>query len=166
MGQDRAWKQVEADWRDVVLVCRKCTKKLDGGFGPDGDEQFAKALRHALDDRGPKRLKMRRREVAVMEVGCLDICPKRAVVVVTGRDPKALMLVPERAGMAEVVERLGLRRGAGSRETDVIGPSRQGFDGDGADLRDRPGVAGQQGDAALSNGPCRVRGDPPCTDLS
>lgn len=119
MGQDRAWKQVEADWRDVVLICRKCAKKLDGGFGPDGDQALPKALRHALDDRGPKTSKMRRREVAVMEVGCLDICPKRAVVVVTGSHPKAILLVPERAGMAEIVERLGLRRGAGSRETDA-----------------------------------------------
>ena len=30
-------KSTSTEWRDVVLVCRKCSKKLDGGFGPDGD---------------------------------------------------------------------------------------------------------------------------------
>ncbi len=129
MGQDKAWKQVRTEWRDVVLVCRKCAKKLDGGFGPDGDQPFAKALRHALDDRGRKLPKMRRRAAAVLEVGCLDICPKKAIVVVRGSDPDRIVLVPERAGMAEIIERLGLDRGPGSRETDPVRRSHRGPDG-------------------------------------
>ena len=108
MGRDKAWKQVKADWRDVVLVCRKCAKKLDGGFGPGGDETLAKALRHSLDVGEMRKPKMLRREIAVVEVGCLDICPRKAVVVVKGSDPKALVLVPKGAGMGEVAERLGL----------------------------------------------------------
>ena len=31
-----------------MLVCRKCSKKLDGGFGKDGEERLAKALRRHL----------------------------------------------------------------------------------------------------------------------
>ena len=108
MGKDKAWKQVKAEWRDVVLVCRKCSKKLDGGFGLDGDEAFAKALRRSLDDGGARKVKALRREVAVVEVGCLDVCPKRAVVVVKGSEPGRMMLVPEGAGMGEVLGRLGL----------------------------------------------------------
>ncbi len=106
MSDDRAWKRVRADWREVVMVCRKCSRKLDGGFGPDGDERFAKALRGSLGER--RKVKARRRHVAVVEVGCLDICPKRAVVVVKGSEPGRVELVPEGAGMDEVVQRLGL----------------------------------------------------------
>ena len=108
MGRDGSFRQVAADWREVVLVCRKCARKLDGGFGPDGDQGFAKVLRRALDGDAPRNAKARRRPVAVMEVGCLDICPKRAVVVVKGSAPQALVLVPEGAAMPEVMARLGL----------------------------------------------------------
>ncbi|MGI3902638.1 MAG: hypothetical protein ACRYGP_20735 [Janthinobacterium lividum] len=114
MSSEKAWKQVKADWRDVVLVCRKCSKKLDGGFGPDGDDSFAKALRHSLDAGEMRKPKMRRREIAVVEVACLDICPKKAVVVVRGSDPKAMVLVPKGADMVDVIGRLGLQPG-GSR---------------------------------------------------
>lgn len=108
VGEDKAWKQVGAEWREVVLVCRKCARKLDGGFGPEGDEGFAKALRRSLDGGAARKVKARRRAVAVVEVGCLDICPKKAVVVVKGSAPQALVLVPQGAGMPEVIARLGL----------------------------------------------------------
>ena len=109
MGNDRAWNQAKAEWRDIVLVCRKCSRKLDGGFGPDGHEAFAKALRGSLGElRNAKAL---RREVAVIVVGGLDVCSKRAIVVVKGSEPETLLKVPEGAEMAEVVERLRLHRG-------------------------------------------------------
>ena len=111
VGEDKAWKRVKADWRDVVLVCRKCSKKLHGGFGPDGDERFAKALRRSLDDGEMRKPKALRRAVAVIEVGCLDVCPKRAVVVVKGSDPGSLHLVPGGADVIAVADRLGLRGG-------------------------------------------------------
>ena len=116
MSKDGTWKQVGAEWRDVVLVCRKCARKLDGGFGPDGDEGFAKALRRSLD--GGRKVKARRRAVAVVEVDCLDICPKKAIVVVKGSEPGSMILVPRGAEMPDVVERLGL--GAAGR----VSPSR------------------------------------------
>jgi len=105
---DGAWKQVGAEWRDIVLVCRKCARKRDGGFGPDGDLPLAKALRQSLDAGEPRKVKPRRRAVAVIEVGCLDICPKHAVVAVNCRRPQAIVLVPDGAAMVEVRERLGL----------------------------------------------------------
>ncbi len=113
MSKDKAWKQVKADWRDVVLVCRKCSKKLDGGFGPDGEEALAKALRKALvrpDGSGFGKIKPRRKEIAVLEVGCLDICPKKAVVALRAADPGRWVVVPEGADLAEVTVRLGLER--------------------------------------------------------
>lgn len=113
MSKSKAWKQVKADWRDVVLVCRKCSKKLDGGFGADGEETLAKALRKSLanpDRTGFGRNKPRRREIAVLEVGCLDICPKKAVVALRAADPGRWVVVPEGADLAEVTLRLGLDR--------------------------------------------------------
>ena len=113
-GGDGPWKQVGAEWRDIVLVCRKCARKRDGGFGPDGDLSLAKALRQSLDAGEPRKVKPRRRAVAVIEVGCLDICPKHAVVAVNCSRPQAIVLVPDGAGMAEVRDRLGL--GAADRD--------------------------------------------------
>lgn len=84
-------KPIKADWTDVVLVCRKCAKKLDGGFGPDEVQPLPKALRAAIARReGGKPMKKPRRKgarVAVVEVPCLDICPKNAVVVIPAGRP-------------------------------------------------------------------------------
>lgn len=84
-------KPIKADWTEVVLVCRKCAKKLDGGFGPDESQPLPKALRAAIARReGGKPMKKPRRKgarVAVVEVPCLDICPKNAVVVIPAGRP-------------------------------------------------------------------------------
>ena len=111
MSRDKAWKQVRNDWRDVVLVCRKCSKKLDGGFGPGGDQVLAKALRKSLATFAGAacgKVKARRRDIAVIEVSCLDICPKKAVVMVKCSDPKTMFLVPKGADMDDVLDRLRL----------------------------------------------------------
>ena len=59
-----------------MLVCAKCSRKLDGGFGGAG-KPLAKALRkHLKLKNGPKS------RAGVVEVKCLGVCPKGAVVVV------------------------------------------------------------------------------------
>ena len=124
MSKDKAWKQVRADWRDVVLVCRKCSKKLDGGFGPDGEQVLAKALRKSLAKpagAGNGKVKARRRDIAVIEVGCFDICPKKAVVTVKCSDPTILFLVPKGAEMDDVLDRLRLQAG---HKVELLGPGR------------------------------------------
>ncbi len=80
-----------AHWRAAVLVCRKCQKKLhDEGFGPDGDERLAKAMKRAVKGspagRGAK-LKGRAAPVGIVEVGCLKLCPKHGVTVVSAAEP-------------------------------------------------------------------------------
>ena len=88
-------------WRGSVLVCGKCSKKLDGGFGEKGRTPLVKLLRQAL---GVK--KGRKAGRGVVEVKCLGVCPKNAVVMVDGARPERWMLVPAGADVSEVVASL------------------------------------------------------------
>jgi hypothetical protein len=102
-----ALKTAKTRWRDVVLVCRKCSKKLDGkGFGPDGDKTLKKALRKYL-----KAGKGSKGELTVRETDCFDVCPKHAVIAVNAARPKELLIVPAGADLFEVKARLGLDDG-------------------------------------------------------
>jgi hypothetical protein len=91
--------------RDVVLVCRKCTKKARGGFGATGRKSLRKALRAELD-----LPKGRRSPIAVIEVGCFGICPKKGVTVFSSARPEMLQTIPQKALIADVADTLGLRR--------------------------------------------------------
>lgn len=109
-------KRVRADWSEVVLVCRKCSKKLKGGFGEDGDQPLARALRRefASGDTSAKagksgksgKPKRRGTKVAVLEVGCFDVCPKGAVVVVSASTPGEWLVVPRGTATSTVRQRL------------------------------------------------------------
>ncbi|RDE05222.1 (2Fe-2S) ferredoxin domain-containing protein [Sphingomonas aracearum] len=94
---------VRADWDRVVLVCGKCSKKMDGGFGEKGRRSLAKALRAHL---GLK--KGRKGRAGVVEVKCLGICPRDAVTVVNGARPGEWSLVRCGADLDQVASSLGL----------------------------------------------------------
>ena len=97
-------RNVRAEWTGTLLVCGKCSKKLDGGFGPKGREPLGKALRRHL---GLK--KGRKAATGIVEVKCLGICPKGAVTVIDGADPHSWKLVAKGADLDEIVETLSLR---------------------------------------------------------
>jgi len=103
-------RHVRTRWSNAVLVCRKCSKKVNGGFGPDGDRSLAKALRKHL------RLgKGRKAGAGILEVGCLDICPKRAVTVVDTRRPDQWLLVRPGANLDMLAHDLGLKEGTDAK---------------------------------------------------
>lgn len=102
MSHDKPFKRARSDWTEVILVCRKCSKKLDGGFGQDGDQRLAKALRKSVGGKG------RNAKIGVIEVGCFDICPKNAVVTVKASKPGDWVIVPRGASTQAVTERLEL----------------------------------------------------------
>lgn len=106
-------KRVRAEWRDVILVCRKCSKKIDGGFGKKKGERLAKVLRKALAVPGQKT-KGRKASVGVIEVGCFDICPKKAVTTVRAGSPGTWHVVPKGMPIDEVIADLGLEARASS----------------------------------------------------
>jgi len=95
--------QVRSNWSNVALICRKCSKKLDGGFGPGGGERLAKALRKHLSLK-----KGRKAAAGIVEVNCLGICPRGAVTVVDGAASRDWLLVRPGADLDELAEALGL----------------------------------------------------------
>ena len=88
-----------ARWRSFVLVCGKCSRKLDGGFGKKRKHALNEALRGALKAAG-------RRELRVVNTGCLGLCPKRAVTIAWAGKPGELMAVPEGTDPESVLARL------------------------------------------------------------
>jgi predicted metal-binding protein len=62
---------IKAPWQACVLVCRKCSKKAGGKQG----KRFGRNLRNALRERLGKKASR------LVEVGCLDLCPKGRIVV-------------------------------------------------------------------------------------
>jgi len=100
MQSDDEISMVQAPWRNVAMVCGKCSRKLKGGFGKKRKQDLAQVLKGALKEAG------RRRELRVVEVGCLGLCPKRAISVVTSAQPAYFMAVPEGTDPALVLARL------------------------------------------------------------
>ncbi len=96
-------KTVRSNWSGTILVCAKCSKKLDGGFGPKGKTSLAKALRKQF---GLK--KGRKGAAGIVEVKCLGMCPRGAVTVVNGTQSREWLIVPEKADLDTVAAALGL----------------------------------------------------------
>lgn len=100
MQNERTIEAAVAPWRSIAMICSKCSRKLRGGFGKKGRCDLADVLKRELKDSG------RRREVLVIEVGCLGLCPKHAVSVVSSAVPGQVLSVAGGAEPALVLGRL------------------------------------------------------------
>jgi predicted metal-binding protein len=94
---------VPTRWRDAVLVCGKCTRKVKGGFGSKCHTPLAKALRKRAGKGKTYRL-----PYGVIETGCLKLCPKGAIVAINGARPGDWQLVRPGEDIDAVARRLGL----------------------------------------------------------
>jgi predicted metal-binding protein len=94
-------------WRTVLLVCGKCTRKMDGGYGPKGKDTLESALRSGLAHRG------QRRQVRVIETRCMGICPKKAVTAMNANRPGTILTVPRKTDAEVILANLldGVREG-------------------------------------------------------
>ena len=92
----------KAPWGGVALVCKKCSKKLDGGFGHKHREDLRDVLRDTLKATG------RRRDLRIIEVGCLGLCPKQAVTVIGPNRTGEVIAVPKGTDPAEILAVLTL----------------------------------------------------------
>ncbi len=88
MADKTALLSRETPWREVIILCRKCGKKLDGGFGLKGTESLKTELRQALRETG------QRRQVRVMETACLGVCPKNGVTALNATRPGVIHIIP------------------------------------------------------------------------
>ena len=91
-------------WEKVILVCGKCSRKIDGGFGTDGDERLGKLLRKRAG-------KGKHATAGVIETSCLKLCPKGAVCVVDAYRPGEWLVVPPGTPIDEVATKVGLAGG-------------------------------------------------------
>lgn len=95
--------RVAASWSSAVLVCAKCSKRLNGGFGPRGKQSLGKALRKHL------HLKKGRKAAAgIVDVKCLGVCPRGAVTVVNAAASQEWLIVPAGADLDAVAKEAGL----------------------------------------------------------
>lgn len=86
-----------APWTELVVLCRKCSRKLDGGFGPDQDCSLRSALRDTLREQG------RRRSVRIVETKCLGVCPKKGVTMMAASRPGRVFVVPAGTAAKDVL---------------------------------------------------------------
>jgi predicted metal-binding protein len=84
-------------WKTIVLVCGKCARKLDGGFGPKGNDTLRAAMRMELSERGL------RRQVRIIETRCMGVCPKKAVTALNASAPGTILTVPRKTPVAEAL---------------------------------------------------------------
>lgn len=97
----------ETPWKQVLVVCRKCGKKLRGGFGDKRKETLKSVLRETLRQAG------RRRDVRVLETSCIGICPKQAVTALNASQPGVVHTVPAGTEGDEALRTLLGDNGAG-----------------------------------------------------
>jgi predicted metal-binding protein len=86
-------------WKTIILLCGKCARKIDGGYGPKRENTLEEALRAELKDTG-------RREVRLIETRCMGICPKKAVTALNASRPSLILTIPKGTGAAVALAQL------------------------------------------------------------
>jgi predicted metal-binding protein len=87
-------------WKTVVLLCGKCARKMDGGFGAKSKDSLRTVLREAF------RAKGHGREIRVIETRCMGICPKKAVTALNASHPGKILTIPKGTSSDEAMARL------------------------------------------------------------
>jgi predicted metal-binding protein len=89
-------------WKTVILLCGKCARKMDGGYGPNGKEKLRTVLREAFREND------HRRDVRIIETRCMGICPRKAVTALNASRPARLLTIPKGTAVNEAMTRLML----------------------------------------------------------
>ncbi len=89
-------------WKTVLLLCGKCARKLDGGFGQKGKDTLRAALRAEIRERGHGR------DVRIVETRCMGLCPKKAVTALNASCPQRILTIPRRTDAADALAQLGV----------------------------------------------------------
>jgi predicted metal-binding protein len=87
-------------WRTVLIVSRKCGKKLDGGYGRKRKESLKTVLRQTFRQAG------RRRDIRICETSCLGLCPKGGVTALNATHPGTIHVILAGTDGAEAIRTL------------------------------------------------------------
>ena len=106
MSRQPSIKSRSTPWERVILVCGKCSRKLDGGFGPSGHDSLRTALCAELKVQGQGR------SVRIIETRCLGVCPKKAVTTIDASHPGRIYVVPKGTTQKDILHELERLAGA------------------------------------------------------
>jgi predicted metal-binding protein len=84
--------------KGIVLLCGKCARKLDGGYGSKGKERLKSALQRILRETG------RRGDTRIVETRCLGVCPKKATTMIVTGKPGEILIIPKGTPPEEVLK--------------------------------------------------------------
>lgn len=102
--------RISARWDGALIICGKCSRRMDGGFGKAGKASLTKALKQATG--GSRK---RKAPMGIIESRCLGICPRGAGVVIDAAAPDQWWLIRRGADVDQAVEDiLAARRAAAS----------------------------------------------------
>jgi predicted metal-binding protein len=87
-------------WNTVVLLCGKCARKMDGGYGRNGKEKLRNVLREAFRENG------HRRDVRIIETRCMGVCPRQAVTALNASRPARILTIPKGTAGNEAMTQL------------------------------------------------------------
>jgi predicted metal-binding protein len=85
-------------WKNIILLCGKCARKREGGYGPKGKQTLKSNLREALQEAG------HRRDTQIIETRCMGLCPKHATTMVAACRPGVMFAVPVGTPVEETLQ--------------------------------------------------------------
>lgn len=94
-------KSYRTPWTNILLLCGKCARKMDGGYGEEGEDTLRSALKSTLKATGHKR------DTHIIETKCMGLCPKNAVTAVNAGHPGRMLAIPKGTDVNEALARLG-----------------------------------------------------------
>ena len=95
--------EITSNWSHAILLCKKCSKKQTKRRFVFGRKRksLATALKEELGARTG-----RKSTLGIVEVPCLDICPKQGVVLVDTRTSGQWRIIMPDADIAELARQL------------------------------------------------------------
>lgn len=81
----------------MLLLCGKCARKMDGGYGPNGKDTLKNALQTELSAKGL------RRQVRIIETRCMGVCPKKSVTALNASEPSKILTIPRKTPSKEAL---------------------------------------------------------------
>ena len=100
MHTSEAARSRPTPWNTVILLCGKCARKMEGGYGVKGKETLRSVLRAELKIKGYGR------GIRLIETRCMGLCPKNEVTVLNAGRPDCILTVPKGVMADQLIEQI------------------------------------------------------------